>query len=394
MRRMKGAHPLDPGPLRRGILALLLALPLAGALTSVGAQETPVPTLETLVEGPVPAEIGESVAWRLVRDTAEPEGVAEGEVRAAGFGIPEGNEIRTTNTETGEIHDYGPGEAFYVAEDSTTVRESLSDEAVPYLRLGLVDADDADDAGGDELVLAGEPFDLRPERDDLLLRLEAGTVDARPATIDQVWPSLLIVTEGTVTLLPEETGVTLTAGEAVVLEGTYSPNLSGIVAEGGEARVLLARIVAADDPNTGYTVWPGDGVRVTFTVSACPEGSSVVDLGENTGGAGPPPCRTAADGKNVEPEILPGADVLLLDEGTSEVYTATTDDDGVAAYTDLSPSRYSVTVTGANAMTSRCQITELGDPAGQLTPEYTPNIALGPVDLTTGQVLSCMLFID
>lgn len=391
----KPAAPASPrgGLVRRGVLALLLALTLSGPLAFAAAQEEPIPTLETLAEGPAPKGIGESVAWRLVHDTAEPEGEAEGEVRAAGFGIPENDPILTTNVDTGEIREFAPGEAFYAAEDSTTLRESVTGADVPYSRIALVDADDADDPGGDELLLAGEPFELRPERDDLLLRLEAGTLDARPATIHQVWPSLLIVTEGTVTLLPEETGVTLTAGEAVVLNGTYSPTLSGVVADGGEARFLLARIVTAEDPGTGYTVWPSDSVRVNLTVSACPEDSAVVDLGENTGGAGPPPCLTAED-ENVEPEILPGAEVTLTNDDTGDEFVAETDEDGSAGFDDLQPGNYSVSVAGANGMTSRCQITELGDPADQLTPEYTPNIALGPVELTAGQVLNCHLFID
>ncbi len=82
----------------------------------------------------------------------------------------------------------------------------FTDEAVPYSRIALVDAADADDPGGDTLVLAGEAFELREQRDDLLLRLDAGTVDARPATIDQVWPSLLIVTEGTSPCSPRRQG--------------------------------------------------------------------------------------------------------------------------------------------------------------------------------------------
>ena len=55
--------------------------------------------------------------------------------------------------------------------------------------------------------------------------------------------------------------------------------------------------MTADDPGTGYTVWPDDTVRVNLTVYACPEGSTVVDVGEITGGAGPPPCETA-DGRD------------------------------------------------------------------------------------------------
>ncbi len=156
----------------------------------------------------------------------------------------------------------------------------------------------------------------------------------------------------------------------------------------------MARIVSAEDPGTGYTVWPDDTVRAAFTVYSCPENSTVIDLGENTGGAGPPPCQADADGENVEPEILPGAEVTLTNDDTGDARTGEADDDGHADFIDLSPGPYTVSVAGANGMTSRCQITELGDPADQLTAEYTPNIALGPVDLTAGQVLHCILYID
>src|SRR5215203_3879505 len=163
MRHMMGAQPLETdhprrplsrphhsisqgetgrgfpgGLLRWGSLALFLAFSLSGTFANTSAQEAPVPTLETLAEGPAPTAIGESVAWRLVRDTAEPEGQAGDEVRAAGFGIPEADPILTTNVDTDEVREFAPGEAFYAAEDSTTRRESVTDQAVPYSRIALV----------------------------------------------------------------------------------------------------------------------------------------------------------------------------------------------------------------------------------------------------------------
>ncbi len=391
-------------PWRRGVCSLLLMLSLVWIPAVTATQDgvipaEPLPELETLAEGALPTGAGDQVAWRLVRDTAEPAGEAGAETRAAGFGVPEADPILTTNLDNGEVREFGPGEAFYAAEESTTRRESVSDAAVPYQRIALVAADAANDPGGDTLLVAGDPFELRPERDDLLLRLEAGSVDERPASINQVWPSLLIVTEGSVTILPEETGVTLAVGEAVVLDGTFAASVSGVVATSGEARFLLARIVAADDPGTGFTVWPGEGVRVAFSLSVCPEDTAVVDLGETTGGAGPPPCRAAQDdgddaiepGEFVEPAPLPGEDVVLTAQSTGDVVATVADPEGRAGFDALPPGEYAVEVPAAAAMTSRCRIAEIGDPAEQLTPEYSPNIALGPVLLTAGQVLTCEL---
>ena len=144
------------------MLALLLALSLSGTFAFTGAQEEPIPTLETLAEGPG-ANRHRRIGRLATRSRYRRAGRA-GRARGPGGRLrhPETDPILTTNIDTGEVREFAPGEAFYAAEDSTTRRESVTDEAVPYSRIALVDADDADDPGGDTLVLAGEPFELRP----------------------------------------------------------------------------------------------------------------------------------------------------------------------------------------------------------------------------------------
>ncbi len=68
---------------------------------------------------------------------------------------------------------FNPGQIFYVIEDSTTRRESLTQATVPYIRIGLVPEDEVTDPGGDTLFFAGSAFSLPAGTTDLDIRASA-----------------------------------------------------------------------------------------------------------------------------------------------------------------------------------------------------------------------------
>jgi hypothetical protein len=135
------------------------------------------PYITGTAEGEIPQSIGRTVAWRVVRDVAEPKGQAGDEVRALGFGVPITDPLLTTNVDTGNVARFNPGQVFYVIEDSTTRRESLTQATVPYIRIALVPEDEVTDPGGDTLLFAGDAFSLPANVSDLVISATAFEID-------------------------------------------------------------------------------------------------------------------------------------------------------------------------------------------------------------------------
>jgi hypothetical protein len=100
------------------------------------------------------------LAWRVVHDVAEAPPDAAFEWRSLGFAVaaaPFGS-LLLTDEATGSANRLAPGEAAFVREGTRQRRESLDDRAQGYLRIGLVAATAANDAGGDRLLFAGQAF--------------------------------------------------------------------------------------------------------------------------------------------------------------------------------------------------------------------------------------------
>jgi hypothetical protein len=133
---------------------LALALPLAFA-----RQSTNEPSL--LVRGETTFTSDQSsLAWRVVRDVAEVGSAAAFERRALGFAVatePFGM-LLLTDELTGSAYRLAPGEAAFVRDGTLQRRESLGDSAQSYMRIGLVAATEASDAGGDWPIFAGTAF--------------------------------------------------------------------------------------------------------------------------------------------------------------------------------------------------------------------------------------------
>lgn len=103
---------------------------------------------------------GQPVAWRVVSDVAEVVPGAAFERRALGFAVntsPFGA-LLVTDEATGAAFRLVPGEAAFTPDGVMQRRESLGRGPESYLRIGLVPAAQAGDAGGDRLRFAGPAF--------------------------------------------------------------------------------------------------------------------------------------------------------------------------------------------------------------------------------------------
>ncbi len=165
------------------------------------------------------------LAWRVVRDVAEVGAAAGFEQRALGFAVASGpfGSFLLTDEATGSAYRLNPGEAAFVRGGTFQRRESLGRGPDSYLRIGLVEAAAARDAGGDWMIFPGPAF----------------AAPAGPVTL----------TLSRVTITPGESrGLTPDAGETLLLVEQGEVEL-----EIGEAapRDLLRTVVGSD---TSYAV--------------------------------------------------------------------------------------------------------------------------------------------
>ncbi len=146
---------------RRRLLAAPAALGLGIAWRSpqrAAARQTP-PGPDLLVRGETRLA-GGPMAWRVVRDVAETAPTAAFERRALGFAVATNPfaSLLLTDEATGSAARLAPGEAAFVRDGAFQRRESLGTGARSYLRIGLVAAASARDAGGDRLLFADPTF--------------------------------------------------------------------------------------------------------------------------------------------------------------------------------------------------------------------------------------------
>jgi hypothetical protein len=144
---------------RQGLMTLLaLGLDPAG-VRHVSARQTAAETT-LLVRGEAELVPGSRVAWRVVQDVAEVGPMASFEERALGFAVASSpfSNLLFTDEETGSSYRLAPGEAAFVTEGTSQRRESLEEQGVSYLRIGLVEATHGNDAGGDRLRFGGPAF--------------------------------------------------------------------------------------------------------------------------------------------------------------------------------------------------------------------------------------------
>lgn len=164
---------------------------------------------------------GGEMAWRVVQDVAEVGKDAMFQQRALGFTVNSGifSDLLLTDEATGSAYRLAPGEAAYVGEGTMQRRESLGGAPEQYLRIALVEASRAGDAGGDRMVFSGPGFSAPAGTDSLTLeRLDLNEGDRAHAGTG-VGQVLILVLQGEIEIEEGEAGPR-TRLETVVGSGT------------------------------------------------------------------------------------------------------------------------------------------------------------------------------
>jgi hypothetical protein len=256
------------------LVALLVAVSLMQLMHArVSAQSVSVAGghSEVIAQG-VDSLSGTSMAWRVVQDTAEAAGGADFEERALGFVIATDGALLLTDDATGARTVLAPGEAAFTSEGMLQSREGTGAEPTSYFRLGLVDAAEAGNGNGDDVVYAGSGFTAPTGDYEIeLIGVKLGSNEATqlPGTSN----SLVLVTEGSVMAGAE----TLVAGDATTIAGPVQ-----LQAEQGGSRVYVATIgsrvgdtsdvVAPIATSTPAPQPTGDTGRIVVITSLCPAG--------------------------------------------------------------------------------------------------------------------------
>jgi hypothetical protein len=254
--------------------ALLVTLPLSRATTTRAQELQPASVAgentEVVAQG-ISTFTGGEMAWRLVEDTAEPIGDAGFEERALGFAVATEGAVLLTDDPSGARALLDEGEATFTGEGAVQLRESLEDTATPYLRIGLVEASEANNGNGDDVLFAGNGFDA-PDGDYEVALTGVKLAADESASVASEFEALVVVTEGEVTV---GDGEVIGAGEATVVDGDVQ-----LQTEDDAARVYVAAIgsevpaapVAPVEKSTPVVVEETGVGKIVVTNELCPAG--------------------------------------------------------------------------------------------------------------------------
>jgi hypothetical protein len=192
---------------RRVAIACLTAMAIHHSGRAIGVARQARIDGTLLVRGEAELAGGE-MAWRVVQDVAEAGDDAIYQRRALGFTVNSGvfSDLLLTDEATGSAYRLSPGEAAFVGEGTMQRRESLGAGTEEYLRIALVPASLAGDAGGDRMVFSGPAFVIPAGPVTLTLeRLDLNEDDqayARPGTAQ----ALILVLQGEIEIKAGEGG--------------------------------------------------------------------------------------------------------------------------------------------------------------------------------------------
>lgn len=338
-----GRHMLGSGSRTTPPLVVVVAIVGLVALLVSPAQGAILQAIQAAPDGPSPAsghaEViaqgvaempSEEIAWRVVRDEAEPTNDAEARERAVGFTLADGGAILVNDISAGTQTRLATGEAAFVPEGAQQQRASLGTEGVPYIRIALVPEAQAKETGDDTLIFGSDPFpapDTELGHDIDLVRdvLEPGesTTVAAGET-----PALILATDGGITVSAAASdNAQLDAGSAMTAAGSISIENSG-----STVATFVAAVIgpAVPSPEGG----PGE---LALAVWACPDDVSEADLGaavaaDDTTVLGT--CEAVAGGFAAT-VTTPDDDELLLDDAESP-------EDGVYRWQNLELGDYLV----------------------------------------------------
>jgi hypothetical protein len=265
-----------------------------------------------------------NAAWRIVEDTAEPLDAAVPEERALGFSVALDQGILINDYTYGTQARLAADEAAFVGSGVSQQRVSLDGNNAPYLRIALVPANQANEAGGDTMVYAGDSFNAPDGRRDIdLLRdvLQDGEetlISAGEA------PSLIHVIGGSVSVDDGNDVFTLDEGESATIDGEM------MVTGQSDDATIIAGIIGPDVPAP-----PRFTGTVTLDIRACPADVTRETLEANAANgsdAGFRECEAVADPANAGVRVnlnLPDGDRLRLSDADL------TDEDGVVVWDGL-----------------------------------------------------------
>lgn len=221
---------------RRSLLASSALLALAAVVPKGVMSLRQTVDSDLLVRGEAAVAADGAIAWRVVQDVAEPTRAAAFERRALGFAVNTSlfDAILVTDEATGTAFRLGPGGALFTPDGVSQRRESVGPDPVAYLRIALVAAASAGDAGGDRLRFAGPPFALPADGGVFTLHriaLEPG--DTADLTIGG-GDALVLVEQGEATLDRD-------AGTELLATTVGSETAYAIRSVAGVARLIGAR---------------------------------------------------------------------------------------------------------------------------------------------------------
>ncbi|MCC6704082.1 MAG: hypothetical protein IT334_04335 [Thermomicrobiales bacterium] len=315
---------------RSGLVMMILSLALVGPtgaialFQQIGNDASPASGHAAIVAQGVSFLPEGSAAWRIVEDTAEPLDVAVPETRALGFTVAVNDGVLVNDYSFGAQTRVAAGEAAFNASGVAQQRASISGGNAPYLRIGLVPASEASDAGGDRLVYSGNGFTAPQGRRDIdLLRdvLQQGDESRVGAGTA---PSLVHIINGSATIDTGNDTFDLAAGESADVDGEFA-----VIANQNDT-VFVAAIIGAEVP-----AMPRFSGSLTLDIRACPAGITGDQLRANAANgsdAGFSECEPLEDAYRDGVRInlnLPDGERLRLNEAEE------TDEPGVVVWEPL-----------------------------------------------------------
>ncbi|MBA2754905.1 MAG: hypothetical protein H0U40_10665 [Chloroflexia bacterium] len=257
-----------------GILAAMLVVALfAAPLATLGMIQTdsdaPSPAggpTKVIAQGV--ASLPDQAAWRVVADTAEPLDEALPEERSLGFSVADEGGVLVNSLTFGDQSRLAAGEAAFVSSGAIEQRASVTDSATSYYRIGLVAAENAADAGGDDLVFDGDAFDAPGGNRDIDLVGADLAPDEEAELGGSESPALLLVTAGEITIQGGSDEVAIEAGDAATIQGDVT-----LVSSGAQTASFVAAVIGAEVPPI-----PRFAGSLTLAVESCAPGLTPATL--------------------------------------------------------------------------------------------------------------------
>lgn len=262
-------HGLKPRP-AIALAAILALFPFVTlALFQQLGPDAPSPAsghAQVIANG-VSAMPAQTLAWRVVEDTAESQEQSVAQERALGFALANQQAILIHDQSFNMQTRLAAGEASFVAAGAVQQRSSLAGLPAQYYRIALVPIEQAREAGGDTLVFAGDSF-TAPGGDQFDLDLVRDVIRPNESTTipEGNGPSLVLATDGMIDVSVDGSApVRLEAGEAANFLGELS--ISGV---GIEPATFVAAVIGPEVPPPPA---PPTG-SITINVLGCPPGQT------------------------------------------------------------------------------------------------------------------------